>query len=142
MDFEFLTDKIKYALNYIDIEYLTEIRLRIGFPIIVKYNNERLYLGENCLTKSNSNAIICDKQDIENIILNVTEKSIYAFNEKIKQGYLTTRSGIRIGLSGECVKDNEKVITLKNFTSLNIRIPHNIKNASKDIFNKVYLKLQ
>ena len=44
--------------------------------------------------------------------------------------------GIRIGICGEVVKDAD-VKTIKNFTSLCIRVPHTIKNISLPIFNQI-----
>ena len=64
--------------------------------------------------------------------------SIYAFKDKILKGFITTKDGIRIGLSGELVVDNGKIVTLKNFTSLNIRLSREVFGASDFIYNKVF----
>ena len=62
---------------------------------------------------------------------------MYAYNECLKKGFLTTRQGVRIGLAGECVYDNDKIITIKNITSLNIRVPHFIENSADKIYKYV-----
>ena len=132
MTFDFLPERIKNALKIYSFESLSEIRLRLGYPIKIKYKNKPVYL------LGDFSRIICTEKDILDTISNVTERSIYAYNDKLKQGFLTTDNGFRIGVVGECVFENEKIITIKNITSLNVRIAHEIKDCSKDIFNKIY----
>ncbi len=131
MTFDFFPERIKNALKSYSFINITEIRLRIGFPIKIKYENKNSYL------MGDFERIICTKNDIEDVISSVTERSIYAFNDKLKQGYITTEDGFRIGISGECVFEDQKIKTIKNITSINVRIAHNIKDCSKDIYNKI-----
>ena len=97
------------AFKNLDINLLYEIRLRTGYPISVNYKNKKVYLSEKGISLFESSAIICKKEHIDFIINSVTENSVYAFNESIKKGYLTSKTGIRIGLAGECVFDSEIV---------------------------------
>lgn len=138
MNFDFLPENIKRIIEKLNINKLTEIRFRVGYPIKINYNNEKLYLLENGKVGINGQAIICLKDYITEILSVITEKSIYAYNDKIKSGYVTTKEGIRIGLAGDCVIDNGKIITIKNINSLNVRIPHEINDASNGIFNYVF----
>ena len=137
MDLYFLLSKYVDALKKIEMDKVYEIRLRVGCPIKIKYNNEFYYLSQNGLSKLKENALYCQKSDIDDVIMRATEHSIYAFNERIKEGYITY-SGIRIGLAGECVFDGDKIITIKNYTSLNIRIPHDVIGCSNDIIKYVF----
>ncbi len=136
MNLDFLPEKIYNALKYIDIDKLYEIRLRAFYPITANYDFKSVYISNLGITLMKNNGIVCDKAYIDEIIEKVTEHSLYAFNDKIKQGYLTI-DGIRIGLAGECVYDKSELITIKNITSLNIRIPHEIENCSKTVINHV-----
>ena len=63
---------------------------------------------------------------------------MYAFNDKIKNGYLDGPFGIRIGVAGDCVFEDGKVLTIKNINSLSIRIPHSIKGSASKIINYIY----
>ena len=137
MKLDFLSKKIYLAVSKLDMDKLRELRIRLGFPIKVLYETSQLYLSINGISKLKDNAIICERNDIDEIIKNVTEFSIYAHNNKIKQGYLTAENGIRIGISGECVFDNNNIITIKNISSLNVRIPHLIENCSLSFINKI-----
>lgn len=137
MNLSFLPLNIRQALSNLNLEDVYEIRLRKGFAIKILYNGNFLYLVNNGVSKLREQAIICDDYAIDEIINIVTEHSLYAFNEQICKGYLRADNGIRIGLGGECVVDNDKIITIKNFSSLNIRIPHQVKGCAKKIINSI-----
>lgn len=137
MNLDFLPTQIKGALLNCNLDNVYEIRLRTGFKIKVFYQDKYLYLTKCGTSLLDQGALICTQKDIDNIIKTVTEFSIYAHNDKIKNGFLTSNNGIRIGVAGECVYDNGKIVTIKNINSLNIRIPHNIIGCADNFINKI-----
>lgn len=137
MDFNFFSNEYKNALLKCEIDNLYEIRLRVGFPATVIVGDKRLFLSENGYSLFSNQAIIVKEEHINYIVNSVTEFSAYAFNDRIKHGYITTSDGIRIGLAGECVFEKQKIITIKNMSSLNIRIPHKISGCSNKILDYV-----
>lgn len=138
MNLDFLPERFSHALKNLDLSNVYEIRMRKGFPIILKCINGNRYLWECGQTLFKENAFICSESDIDFVIDSVTERSLYAFNEEIKNGYLTAKNGIRIGLCGDCVFDEEKAVTMKNFSSLNIRIPNDLKGCADIIYNRIF----
>lgn len=46
-------------------------------------------------------------------------------------GYVTDKFGSRIGIAGEAVYKNNLISSVKNISSLNIRISHNVVDCSK-----------
>lgn len=136
MDLTFLTDKLCVPLNKIDTEKLYEIRLRTNYAVCVNYGGKRLFLSQSGITRYENAAIKCDLTLINAVIDNLTEHSVYAFNESLKKGFLPANNGVRVGVAGECVF-GDKLITIKNIRSLNVRIPHRIKGASDGFFNKI-----
>lgn len=137
MDLSFLSDEINRALDNIDKNLIYEIRLRKDFPIKINIKGIIGYLSTDGATFFKEEAIICTEKLIQDIIRSLTENSIYAFNDYIKQGYIPTKSGIRVGIAGECVFNDGNIATIKNFTSLNIRIPHEVLGASNVICEKI-----
>ena len=117
------------ALDFLQMDKLNEIRLRVSFPTIVYYGG-RYFLGENGLADSSKDALCTTAQELNDIVYRACECSVYAHNEELKQGYITISGGIRIGICGEVVVDNGTIKTIKNFSSLNIRIPREIKDCS------------
>ena len=140
INLNFLPQRIQNALRDVDLGDFSEIRLRTGFAVFAIKNGQKMYFKENGLTLNRFEAMTCYDSDVKETILNLTERSLYAFNEKLKQGFLTTKDGVRVGICGECVFDNDKIITIKKFSSLNIRIPHEIKNCSQKIYDNVFSK--
>ena len=133
MKLEFLPKHIYNAIELVGTSNVQEIRFRVDYPIKLITNN-----GSKYLTNFNSNETIkCKKADIDYVISYITEKSLYIYNDRIKQGYITTKEGVRVGVSGECVFSNGQIVTIKNFTSLNIRIPRLIKGCSNEIYKYI-----
>jgi len=111
-----LPTQISNAISKLNYNKISEIRLRVGQAVAVDYCG-LYFLCEKGITDKRLDAIICTKNMIEQIILKVTENSLYAFNEELKQGFLTAIGGIRIGVCGECVYENTK-LKLKTRVSL------------------------
>ena len=115
--------------------YLNEIRIRVDKPIAVFVKGQAYYLGNNGLVTSEENAIIATKQMVEDIIFRASEFSVYSINEELKKGFIVLKGGERLGIAGTLVCEKGEIKTLNNFTSINIRIPHEIKNCSLDAFS-------
>ena len=52
----------------------------------------------------------------------ISNYSIYAFQEEIKNGFITLRGGHRVGIGGKVLYGNMGIETIRNISSLNIRI--------------------
>lgn len=124
----FLPEKLKSTINKLGLECVSEIRIRNLSHVLVVKDGNKCFLEK----------FILNKKDIEDIILNVCKRSIYSFEGQIKQGFITTDKGVRIGLSGELVYKNEEIASIKNFQSLTIRIPHDCDGVSKEFSSFVY----
>lgn len=105
-----------------ELEKLQEIRIRTNKPLLIYADNKEVV----------TNYIVA-KEDVKTILQRISNYSIYAFEEEIKQGYITIKGGHRVGLCGSCVVDNQKVRTIKNVASLNIRICREVIGCSKKI---------
>ena len=117
---------------------VNEIRMRADKPIVIAISGEKYFLSENGLTKRLNEAIYSNKTTIEDIIFRASECSIYSVNEQIKKGFIMTKGGIRIGIAGNLIEEKGVIKTMTNFSSINIRIPHEIKNCSLKAFNSIY----
>lgn len=137
MDMDFLPERIFNALKKINEDKLYEVRMRVDQPVTCVVGGRRVYLGVFGATLIKQDAIICDEDDINQVISKVTKHSVYAFNEQIKKGYLSAGDGIRIGLGGNCVFDEGGIVTIADVMSLNIRVPHFISGCSKHVFENI-----
>ena len=62
-------------------------------------------------------------RDLEAVVDAATGRSRYAAAETLRQGYLTAEGGFRIGLCGLAVTERGRVETVRDLSSLSIRIP-------------------
>ena len=128
MSLSFLPEDIKKAVSHLNNNFLTEIRIRKGKPVMVCYRGEYYFLTGTGISSARNSAVVCD--DINSVIAAATGGSIFSYTEQIKRGFITCGKGVRIGIAGEYVTQNGTVNTVANITSLNIRIPHEIKGCS------------
>ncbi len=127
---EYFPNKIVQAIlnsiNEKEIETLEEIRIRVSKPIILKLANKEI-LTEYIITT----------QDILEIVEKITENSIYSYQQQICLGYITLKGGHRVGISGNVVMEDNKVINVNYIYSLNFRIARQIIGAADKVVNEV-----
>jgi len=131
-----------YFYDYLQktpLDKVNEIRLRNNKKVVVTISNKSYYLSQNGLTGDTQKALNCDKDLINDILKRACENSVYAYSNQIKNGFITTSGGIRIGLSGEGVYEKNYLKTLKNINSLVVRIPHQILGCSNNSHSPVVL---
>ncbi|MBO4412857.1 MAG: hypothetical protein J5779_02465 [Clostridia bacterium] len=126
-----LSDIINSKINS---SLLNEIRFRTDRPIVVFESGKPYFLAESGLTTNIKEALTCNFETISSIVFRASECSIYAVNEQIKNGFITIENGFRLGLCGTAVIENNQLKTIKNFFSLNLRIPHLVNNCSLNAF--------
>lgn len=112
--------------GYLMIEKIQEIRVKAGKPIILHSMKGEIVLKE-----------IPTAEDIKQILVKISNYSLYAYEEEIKQGYITIKGGHRIGIAGECVFIGGSIRTIKNITSLNIRISREVLGCSNKLMDYV-----
>lgn len=112
-----------------DIGNLQEIRLRAGKPLIFMYCGEEFVPEEEKGQK-----YIVSKEDIDELLEYVSSYSLYAFEEEMKQGFITVGGGHRVGMAGQAIIENGKVKNLRYITSVNIRMSHEIPGCGDKVF--------
>jgi stage III sporulation protein AA len=119
---------------------IEEIRMRTDQPLIIR-DSEREYSvdSKGAITSSLHKAYKVTREDIIRTIAAVSDNSLYAFEEEIRKGFITIAGGHRVGLAGQVVLHNDMQIkSIKEFSSICIRIAREIKDCSKSIINKLY----
>ena len=119
-----LPNNIKNLVSNVKGEgYIQEIRIKSDKPLILIFDREEFvtdYLVTNI--------------DIRNIMSKMMNYSLYAYDEEIRQGYITIKGGHRVGLCGSCVLEGEKIKTINNISSINIRVSKQVIGCSDGIF--------
>lgn len=128
-------DLFNLIASLVDLNFVFEIRLRNHAPICVNVNGEYRMLSANGFSRSLTDAWCADEKMIDFVLARASNSSIYSVNNQLKQGFITFDGGIRVGISGETVIDEKGVKTIRNISSLNIRVPHEIKNCAMTALN-------
>lgn len=74
--------------------------------------------------------LVADRPTLIHMLAVATEYSVYAACDKMVQGYLPYRGGIRIGIAGDYVTTNGKLLSLGTITGMTIRVPHAVPDCS------------
>ena len=119
MGLSFLPAEIKNALAHLNYNFLSELRIRKGQPLVAEYAGKYVLIGAYGVVNGSRDAIIV--KDVSEIMRAATGGSVYNY------------TGVRIGVAGEYVTENGGINTVKNPTSLNVRIPHEITGCSEQI---------
>lgn len=120
-----LPNEVKTVINQenVEFDYLQEIRLRVGYPVILRYRgNEKVLLTR------------ITEQDIRETLDYVSNYSLYAYENELKQGFITIEGGHRVGMAGQVLIENGRVKNLKQISSLNVRVSHEIIGCADKLF--------
>ena len=116
------------------LEVLEEIRLRADKPLMLQNYRGDLYIGEDGATSASpENALIVRQEDIFRAVELMSENSIYAYQEEIRNGYITIRGGHRTGIAGRTVMEGASVKNIKDISGLNIRLSSQIIGCSSKV---------
>lgn len=123
----------------INFEQLQEIRLRAEKPLIVIYDNREYFVTkESQLRESFSDVHIVSKSEIKETMEYVSNYSLYAYEEEIKQGFITIQGGHRIGIAGKIVLENNNIKSIKYISFINVRLSHEVKGCADNILEFIY----
>ena len=118
---------------------LQEIRLRADRPILICKDGREFFLDENGdFTDDNSRAKCVSASEIRRLLEHICSYSLYAFEEELRQGFLTVSGGHRIGIAGQAVLQGGAVQNIRNISFLNIRISHQIPGAADSVMPYMY----
>lgn len=109
-------------------EKLEEIRLRINRPLIVRHDNKEVMIHE----------CILSGEDIQDTVELISNHSLYAYEDDIRQGFITILGGHRVGLAGKVLTENGQIKTIKHISFLNIRVAHQVRGCADNIYNFIH----
>ena len=71
--------------------------------------------------------------------MHICHDSPYAFEDELRQGFITVPGGHRVGVAGQAVlEENGKLRTIKYIHYINIRITHQLFGVAEPLLSRVY----
>lgn len=114
----------------IEFEHLQEIRLRVQEPLIVIYNNREFYVeASGRLTTCLNGVYIVTAEDVRDTLDFISQYSLYAYEDEIRQGFITIQGGHRVGIAGKVVMDSKEIKTIRHISFLNVRLSHQVRDC-------------
>lgn len=124
-----------------DFDQIQEIRLRVNAPLLIICNNLESYVTpEGNLTKHTKEAYRLSRQELKETLEYISSYSLYAFEEEIKQGFITIQGGHRVGLAGKVVCDENGIRNMKFISFINVRLSHQIPGCGDKVLPYLYEK--
>ena len=117
-----------------DFDDLQEIRLRTGKPLIVIYRNREVVLP------TERKQHITTKEEIRETMEYISHYSLYAYENELRQGFLTVEGGHRVGVSGKVIVEKDKVKNIQHISSVNIRMSHEVIGCADGSNGNAYVK--
>ncbi|MEG2058720.1 MAG: stage III sporulation protein AA [Lachnospiraceae bacterium] len=124
------------GINY---ETLEEIYIKTGQPVLLQMNGREWYLEKNGTLgiasemekKIGLEAVLRPiPTDLTTIVEYACNYSIYAHTQEIRQGFLTVKGGHRIGVAGEVILQDGKIMGMRTISFLTIRVAHAVIGCS------------
>ena len=121
--------------GFAEWEGLQELRLRAERPIQVKQNNRLYFLSKKTFLpqREAKGAAVLAKAELKECISFLSAYSLYAFEDELKQGYLTIAGGHRAGFAGKAVLEKGELKTQHHINGLNIRIARDVKGCAEKL---------
>lgn len=117
-----------------------EITLRLNRPLCITAGSKRYYFTKNnCVTDSifSNQMVVCSSRSVFETFQNICNFSVYSKQNEINNGYITLKGGHRAGICGTAVVADNKIVNIKDITSINIRIAKEIIGCSDELYNSV-----
>lgn len=127
----------------IDFDHVQEIRLRVQAPLMLVYENKEFYVCEDGrLRQTMEAAYFVSKNELRETMEYISNYSLYAYEEELRQGFITIQGGHRIGLAGKVILDQNMIKSMKYISFINVRISHEIKGCANKIMPYIIEKEQ
>lgn len=125
---------IRNLLKEADLNYekLYEIRLRVGRPLFLIYEGGERFLWQKGTGRERVPYLVT-KEDLKETLEYLSGYSLYAYEEELRQGFLSIQGGHRVGVTGKVLLDGGQVRGMKYISGINLRLSHQVKGCADKV---------
>ena len=118
---------------------ISEVRLRARQAAFLYMDGQEYRLGKDGFPMLGQEGVrIFSEQDLNHLFLRLCKFSPYAYEEELREGYLTLEGGHRVGVAGQITMEQGKVRTIHHISFLNLRLAHQVCGAADEILPWIY----
>ena len=121
----------------LDYDKLYEIRLRVGRPLFLTYDG-----GECFLRQKDTEPYLVTREDLKETLEYVSGYSLYAYEDEIRQGFLSVQGGHRVGVTGKVILDGNRIRGMKYISCINVRLAHEIQGCAQSVMPYIQTREQ
>ena len=132
---QIVSSPIRQCLTALPASYrqrVREIRLRAGAPIILVCDEKAVLVspGGEILKKGTGIPMICSYECLEQTLRAACGYSVHTHQREMVKGYIPLKGGHRVGIAATMVERDGLITSVKEISSLNIRIAREIKGVA------------
>ena len=112
-----------------------DVRLSVNRPVMLCCRGRILFLREDGAVSAHASAD-CTRvtpADMEEIFLRLCGYSVYSHMDEIRNGFISVGRSLRVGIGGTAVLKNGELKTIRDVTSLSVRIPREIRGCAEHL---------
>lgn len=124
----FLSKTIIDTINssLFSLDDIEEIRIRAEKPLIIRTSLDEIVTE-----------YIVTTEDILTSLERICENSVYTYQNQICGGFITVTGGHRVGISGNAVMEEGRILNINYISSLNFRIARQVIDCSRPLLNYI-----
>lgn len=121
------------------MEDLEEIRAGQERPLMLYRGGQGYFLQRNGVLTGDytPEAVTVSAPEMRQILDMVSEHSLYAMEDELRNGYISLRGGCRVGVAGRAVLENGRIKTFKHINAFNFRIARPVIGAAEKVMPHV-----
>ncbi len=134
-----LQNAVMQIPNHIKAQ-IQEIHIRVNKPVALYCSNVTYFLTANWQIVSHwfsDNMLVATHSDIYETFQNLCCYSVYSRQTEINNGFITIKGGHRAGICGTALYNGESISSIRDISSINLRIAREIKGVSKVILKNI-----
>ena len=117
----------------------TEVRIRCNGPVMLLKGRKEYYLHKaGGVSSTVEDAYEVSVNEIREMMEYISNFSLYAYEEELRQGFLTIPGGHRIGICGKTVLCEDRIKTIRNISFLNIRMSREVPGCGEALIPYLY----
>lgn len=113
----------------LDISRLQELRLRAEKPLILICDGR-----ERIVRDQRDEPYMVTEEEVREMLQYISNYSLYAYEQEMKQGFITIEGGHRVGITGQAIIENGTVKNLRYISSINLRMSHEVLGCADSVF--------
>ena len=83
--------------------------------------------------KKSREQYLVTREDLKETLEYISGYSLYAYEDEIRQGFLSVQGGHRVGVTGKVILDGDHIRGMKYISCINIRLAHQIPGCAAKV---------